>query len=178
MGLLYQRDGVPSIFKYPDDGLLPLRNILTAQQIIHPDNKSLEGDLVRHAIKRGFTTNTTVGTLTRFMSFVRKYFNVESLEVPILSYEHNSGTFSGGGDSGSIIVSATGEFVELLTGWTNSGTNGSASPSLFSSSRFGSSSRRSSPVPICTLTTLKNSSPTWARFVSFSSFFILIVPRN
>ena len=62
------------------------------------------------------------------MSFVRKYFptgNVESLEVPILSHEHDPGTFSKGGDSGSLVVSARGEFVALLTGGTSKGTDGS-----------------------------------------------------
>ena len=62
------------------------------------------------------------------MSYVRKYFptgDVESLEVPILSHKHDNGTFSKGGDSGSLIVSALGEFVALLTGGTNKGTDGS-----------------------------------------------------
>ena len=36
-----------------------------------------------------------------------------------------TGTFPEGGDSGSIIVSPLGEFISLLTGWTNKGTGGS-----------------------------------------------------
>lgn len=126
--LLYERDDVESTFKYPADGLLILRNILTAQQISNPDNKTLEGDLIRRAIKRGFTTNTTVGTISRFMSFARKYFptgNLESIELPILPHENETGTFSKGGDSGSTIVSPKGEFISLLTGGTNKGTDGS-----------------------------------------------------
>jgi hypothetical protein len=62
------------------------------------------------------------------MSFICKYSatdNVESLEVPIYSHKHDSGTFSKEGDSGSLIVSARGEFVALLTGGTNKGTDGS-----------------------------------------------------
>ncbi|KAI9453238.1 hypothetical protein BJY52DRAFT_850915 [Lactarius psammicola] len=126
--LLYERDDVESTFKYPDDGLLILRNILTAQQISNPNNKTLEGDLIHRAIKRGFTTNTTVGTISRFMSFVRKYFptgNLESIELPILPHENETGTFSKGGDSGSTIVSPKGEFISLLTSRTNKGTDGS-----------------------------------------------------
>ncbi|EJC99999.1 uncharacterized protein FOMMEDRAFT_142497 [Fomitiporia mediterranea MF3/22] len=126
--LMYERIDVPSEFKYPDDGLLTLRGMLTADQVNNPNTLNLQGDRIRRVLKRGFTTNTTVGTLTRFMSFVRKYFitgNVESLEVPILSHEHDSGTFSKGGDSGSLIVSAHGEFVALLTGGTNKGMDGS-----------------------------------------------------
>ncbi|KAH8999802.1 hypothetical protein EDB86DRAFT_3138975, partial [Lactarius hatsudake] len=126
--LMYERIDVPSEFKYPDDGLLPLRGMLTADQVNNPNTLNLQGDRIRRVLKRGFTTNTTVGTLTGFMSFVRKYFttgNVESLEMPIFSHEHDSGTFSKGGDSGSLIVSARGEFVALLTGGTNKGTDGS-----------------------------------------------------
>ncbi|TFY75008.1 hypothetical protein EWM64_g9004 [Hericium alpestre] len=126
--LMYERNDIPSEFKYPDDGLLTLRGMLTAYQVNNPNTLNLQGDRIHRVLKRGFTTNTTVGTLTRFMSFVRKYFttgNVESLEVPILSHEHDSGTFSKGGDSGSLIVSALGEFVALLTGGTSKGTDGS-----------------------------------------------------
>lgn len=126
--LMYKRIDDPSEFKYPEDGLLTLRGMLTADQVNNPNTLNLQGDPIRRVLKRGFTTNTTVGTLTRFMSFVRKYFttgNVESLEVPILSHEHDSGTFSKGGDSGFLIVSALGEFVALLTGGTNKGTGGS-----------------------------------------------------
>ncbi|PIL25967.1 hypothetical protein GSI_11721 [Ganoderma sinense ZZ0214-1] len=126
--LTYQRIDVQSQFKYPDNGLLTLRGMLTAAQVNNPNTVNLQGNRIRRVLKRGFTTNTTVGTLTRFMSFVRKYFitgNLESLEVPILSHEHDSGTFSKGGDSGSLIVSPRGEFIALLTGGTNKGTDGS-----------------------------------------------------
>lgn len=126
--LMYQRDDVPSDFKYPDNGLLALRGMLTADQVTNPTNLTLQGDRVRRVLKRGFTTNTTVGTLTRFMSFVRQYFqigNQESLEVAILSHEQDSGTFSKRGDSGSLIVSTIGEFIALLTGGTNKGTDAS-----------------------------------------------------
>ncbi|KAH8116061.1 hypothetical protein DFH11DRAFT_1507017 [Phellopilus nigrolimitatus] len=123
-----ERDDDPSDFKYPDNGLLALRGMLTADQVNNPTNLNLQGDRVRRVLKRGFTTNTTVGTLTKFMSFVRQYFqtgNRESLEVAILSHEQDSGTFSKGGDSGSLIVSTIGEFLALLTGGTNKGTDSS-----------------------------------------------------
>ena len=127
-GLMYDRVDVPSELKYPEDGLLALKGMLTAEEINNPNSSNLQGDRIRRVIKRGLTTKTTVGTMTRFMSYVRKYFptgDVESLEVPILSHEHDTGTFSKGGDSGSLIVSALGEFVALLTGGTNKGTDGS-----------------------------------------------------
>ncbi|KAF8884562.1 hypothetical protein CPB84DRAFT_1816945 [Gymnopilus junonius] len=113
--LMYERDDVISEFKYPDHG----------QQ---PHTLNLQGDRVRRVLKRGLTTNTTVGTVTGFMSFLRRYFptgNVESLELAILSHENESDTFSKGGDSGALIVSATGEFVALLTGGISKGKDGS-----------------------------------------------------
>ncbi|OJT10160.1 hypothetical protein TRAPUB_13265 [Trametes pubescens] len=125
---MYERIDVLSEFKYPEDGLLHLRGMFTADQVNNPNTLNLQGDRVRRVIKRGFSTNTTVGTLTRFMSFGRKYFStggIESFEVPILSHENDSGSFSRGGDSGSIIVSATGEFVALLTGGPTSLKDGS-----------------------------------------------------
>jgi hypothetical protein len=102
--------------------------MLTADQFNNPSNLNFQGDRVRRVLKRGFTTNTTVGTLTKFMSFVRQYFptgNQESLEVAILPHEKDSGPFSRGGDSGSLIVSTTGEFLALLTGGTTKGTDSS-----------------------------------------------------
>jgi len=126
--LIYERVDVPSEFKYPDNSLLTLRGMLNADQINHPTNLNLQGNRVRRVLKRGFTTNTTVGTLTKFMSFVRQYFptgNIESLEIAILPHEQDSGTFSKGGDSGSIIVSTLGEYVALLTGGSYKGTDAS-----------------------------------------------------
>ncbi|KAL4253026.1 hypothetical protein ABKN59_002207 [Abortiporus biennis] len=126
--LLYGHDNVPSGFKDLENGLLHLQGILTHEQLNKLGIKNLQGDpvRVRRVLKRGFTTNTTIGTLTRFMSLVRKYFptgNLESIELPIIPHEE-TGMFSEGGDSGSIIVSPTGEFVSLLTGGTNKANGG------------------------------------------------------
>jgi hypothetical protein len=124
--MMHERDDVPFEFRYPDDGLLTLRNTLDVNQINTPNTLTLQGDRIRRVLKRGFGTNTTVGTLTGFRAFVRQYFptgNLESLEVVILSHEDDPAVaFSQGGDSGSLIVSAAGEFVALLTGGTNKGT--------------------------------------------------------
>jgi hypothetical protein len=125
---MYERIDVPSEFKYPDHGLLELGGMLTADQVENPNSLDAHGDRIRRVLKRGFKTNTTVGTLPRFMSFVRKYFTagtLESLELAILSHESQTGPFSKGGDSGALVVSATGEFVGIITGGTNKGTDGS-----------------------------------------------------
>ncbi|KAF4619396.1 hypothetical protein D9613_005528 [Agrocybe pediades] len=126
--LLEDHNDSPPAFKYPINGLLVLEGILTAEEIASPNSLDLHGHQIRRVIKRGYATNTTVGTVTRFMSYVRIYSGIsiaESLELPILSHERETGAFSKGGDSGSLIVSPQGEFVALLTGGTNKGTDGS-----------------------------------------------------
>ena len=102
---------MPSEFEYPEEGLLPVQGVLSAADINNPNSKNLEGERIRRVIKRGFTTNTTVGTLSRFMSHGRKYFatgNLDSVEVAILPHNNDSIAFSRGGDSGALIVDALG----------------------------------------------------------------------
>ncbi|KAJ7211379.1 hypothetical protein GGX14DRAFT_534701 [Mycena pura] len=124
--LVLERLDAPSNFKYPQYGLLNLRGMLEGEQ----GTVKLQRDAIRRVLKRGFTTKTTVGTLGNFQSFVCKYFlisggTLESIELPILSHENDTGTFSKGGDSGALIVSPKGEFVGLLTGGASKGTDGS-----------------------------------------------------
>lgn len=124
---MYDRIDVPSEFRYPENGLIHLQRMLTAEQVNNPSRPNLQGERIRRVLKRGFTTQITIGTLKRFGSFVRKYStagNMESLKLPILSHENETGTFSKGGDPRSLIVSALGKFVGLLTGGSNSGTDG------------------------------------------------------
>jgi hypothetical protein len=126
--LMYDHIDMPSEFEYPEEGLLPVQGMLSAADINNPNSKNLEGERIRRVIKRGFTTNTTVGTLSRFMSHGRKYFatgNLDSVEVAILPHDNDSIAFSRGGDSGALIVDALGRFVALLTGGTNKGTDSS-----------------------------------------------------
>ncbi|KAB5589638.1 hypothetical protein CTheo_6911 [Ceratobasidium theobromae] len=128
LSLIYGPDDVPSEFKFPPHGRLKLRDMLTADQVKAPNSKDLSGDPVRRVMKYGFTTEFTIGSLGKFMSFVRKYFptgHQESIELPIFNHESEPGTFSKGGDSGSLIVDIMGRFVSLLTGGSNTGTDGS-----------------------------------------------------
>ncbi|KAH9931504.1 uncharacterized protein B0H18DRAFT_1093306 [Fomitopsis serialis] len=98
----------PNEFVYPPEGLFELRGILTEEEIHTPNNKPLQGAPFR------------LGNLSGFLSHVRRYFiagSIDSIEVAI--HPHNdSGPFSRGGDSGSVIVDARGRFVALLTGGT------------------------------------------------------------
>jgi hypothetical protein len=118
---MYDRFDAPHEFVYPSEGLFKLRGILTQEEIRTPNNKTPQGDPIRRVIKRGFTTLTTVGGLSGFLSHVRRYFvtgNIDSVEVAIHPHNSNSGPFSRGGDSGSVIVDDLGRFVALLTGGT------------------------------------------------------------
>ena len=123
---MYDRIDVPSKFKYPEEGLLSVQGMLSAADINNPNSKNLEGERTRRVIKRGFTTNTTVGTLSGFMSHGRKYSTagkLDSVEVAILPHDIDSIAFSKDGDSGALIVDALGRFVALLTGGTDKGTD-------------------------------------------------------
>ncbi|KDQ24993.1 hypothetical protein PLEOSDRAFT_1107914 [Pleurotus ostreatus PC15] len=114
--LIYNRTDVSSKFTYPDNSILPLSGMLTADELDNP-NLNLQGDHIRHVIKHRSATNTTIGTLSPFMSFVCKYYsigNVESLELPILSHKSEPGAFAKEGDSESLIVSASGRARELM----------------------------------------------------------------
>ncbi|KAG8827367.1 hypothetical protein FRC18_009909 [Serendipita sp. 400] len=109
-------------FIYPPEGLLELRGILSREEIRKPNNKSTpERDSIRFVIKCGFKTLTAVGGLSEFLSHVRLYFvtgNIDSVEAAIHPHSNDSGSFSRGSDSGSIIVGVLGKFVSLLTGET------------------------------------------------------------
>ncbi|KAI1791811.1 hypothetical protein LXA43DRAFT_1136373, partial [Ganoderma leucocontextum] len=121
IGLMYPRIDAPSDFDYPADRLLELRGILSAKEIRIPNNKDHKGDPMRYVIKRSLTSLTTIGCLTGFESHVRRYFVLgsrDSVEAAVYPYGNDSGPFSRGGDSGSIIVDALGKFVALLTGAT------------------------------------------------------------
>jgi hypothetical protein len=116
---MYDPFDAPQESVYPPEGLFEPRGILTQEEIRTPDNKTLQEDRMCRVIKHGFTTPTTVGGLSGFLSHVRQYFprgHLDSVEVAI--HNNDSGPFSRGGDSGSVVVDALGRFVALLTGGT------------------------------------------------------------
>ncbi|KAJ7600583.1 hypothetical protein C8J56DRAFT_767396 [Mycena floridula] len=106
---MYARTDKQPRFEYPIGRLFKLEGFLTEHQMRRG-----------YVIKRGLTTLTTIGHPTGLFSYARQYFSnqthQDSKEWAILPYDHNSGAFAEGGDSGSIIASGTGEFGGLLTG--------------------------------------------------------------
>ena len=124
MGLMYPHDDAQSLFDYPEDRLYK-----PAAAIRDPNNQDLEGDPVRFVIKRGHTTFTSLGRLTGFESYPSA--GVASLApstqlVAVHAYDNDSGSFSRGGDSGSLIVGPQAQVYcpSYLTGGT--GLSGSA----------------------------------------------------
>lgn len=119
---MYNRDDVPSEFEYPLDGLANIQGMLTVDEINKPNNLNLAGGAIRRVIKRGVTTNTTVGTMTKFKTHTRQYLSLgtprDSIKVTILPHSDPPGPFSCSSDSGALIIDALFKFVALLTGGT------------------------------------------------------------
>ncbi|KAG6369895.1 hypothetical protein JVT61DRAFT_13360 [Boletus reticuloceps] len=101
---------VPSEFKFPDHSLLHLKRILTADEVKHPNSKDTQGNPIRRVLKDGYMSSLT---------------SAKPVKLPIFNNEDEPGTFSKGGDSGSLIVNILSRFVVLLTGGLNKGTDGS-----------------------------------------------------
>lgn len=83
-------------------------------------NASNDGENGFYVIKRGLTTLTTISRATGFFSYTREYFanqaHRDSIEWAVPPYNNDSGAFSKGGGSGSMIASGTGKFGGFLTG--------------------------------------------------------------
>lgn len=154
---------------YPRDRLLPFKAVFPAEQITNPSSSLQHHDSIRRIIKRGGATKTTVGTLSRYKSYIRRYFSTgifETLEVPILSHEHDTlGCFAKEGDSGAAIVTPSGEIVAMLIGGTASRHSNRdadiayATPFEWIWDAVREESRRSSLVQIWTSTIFKDSPP-------------------
>jgi len=116
---MYPRDDGMTTFKYPDDRLLPLRDMFTKELMREPDMLDHDNEACLLVIKSGNTTNITIRRATGIFSFVRDDdTGEESMEWAIYNYDNKSGVFSAPGDSGSIIVDGLGRIGGLLTGGT------------------------------------------------------------
>lgn len=109
-------------FKYPSDGLLKLQGIIPEKLLRNPDVLNINGEPCLPVAKNGLTTGPTIGLANGIFSIVREYFSNgtqrTSMELTIMPYGDETGVFSKGGDSGSIIVDGRGRFGGLLTGGT------------------------------------------------------------
>lgn len=115
---MYARNDAQSEFEYPEDRLFELHDITSADEIRNPSNRDLNNHRARYVIKRGLITKTTIGHISAFDSYVRRYTHhscLDSIEVAIFPYDNNSGPFSRSGDSGALIADARGKFAAILT---------------------------------------------------------------
>ena len=90
---MYPCDDAQSLFDYPEDCRI---HSFPPRRSRDPDNQDLEGNLVRFVIRCGHTTFTSIGRLTGFESYQRRYgifgtFN--SVEVAVHAYDNDSGSF-------------------------------------------------------------------------------------
>ncbi|KAH8119558.1 hypothetical protein DFH11DRAFT_1838878 [Phellopilus nigrolimitatus] len=116
---MYPRDDGKTTFKYPPNRLLPLRGMITEELMRRPDMLDHDNEACLLVIKSGNATDVTIGRATGIFSFVRdEETGEESKEWAIYNYDNESGVFSKGGDSGSIIVDGLGRIGGLLTGGT------------------------------------------------------------
>lgn len=112
----------PPSFKYPGNRLLKFSSTISDEEMWKPGPKTLnhDNDLCIMVIKRGCTSDLTVGCLNTVRSFTKVYFKGQpsqvSKEVAVLPHNSKYGAFSRLGDSGSAVVDGKGRFAGLLTG--------------------------------------------------------------
>jgi hypothetical protein len=68
---MYPRDDGKTTFKYPDDRLLPLRDIITEKRMREPDMLIHDNEACLLVIKNGNATDVTIGRATGIFSLVR-----------------------------------------------------------------------------------------------------------
>ncbi|KAH9947232.1 hypothetical protein B0H21DRAFT_821995 [Amylocystis lapponica] len=111
-----------SSFEYPGDRLLRCSGTVSDQEMFRPDprNKDHDDDPVIMVLKNGKTSKLTVGRLNTIRAFVREHNNgvagKMSKEISVMPRNSKSGPFSKPGDSGSVVIDATGRICGILTG--------------------------------------------------------------
>jgi hypothetical protein len=111
---MYPRDDGEATFKYPDDRLLPLRDMISEERMREPDTCGHDNEPCLLVVKNGSATDVTIGRATGIFSFVRD----DDTGEESTDYDNQSGAFSAPCDSGSIIVDGLGRIGGLLTGGT------------------------------------------------------------
>ncbi|EED81207.1 predicted protein [Postia placenta Mad-698-R] len=106
-------------FTYPGDRLLKLKGTIPDDEMRHPTALDENNDPCLIVIKRGNTTNLTVGRASDICSYARIYDDNDKAETSkewaILPFDSKSGPFSAKGDSGSVVVDGLGRIGGLLT---------------------------------------------------------------
>ena len=110
----------PHNFAYPGNRLLKLRGTIPKEEIQRPKMLDWDSKACITVLKRGRSTNLTVGKATTFVSYTRKHFSENntavSKELAVIPLDKESGVFSAKGDSGSVVVDGLGRIAGILTG--------------------------------------------------------------
>ena len=113
------RDDGKTTFKYPDDRLPPLRDMITEERMRSPNMLDHDNDACLFVIINGNVTDVTIGCGTGILSFLRDDdIGDESMKWAYYNYINKSGVFSAPGDSRAIIVDGLGRIGGLFVGGT------------------------------------------------------------
>ena len=100
--------------------LFPVSDVVTHDEIRHPQYRDAHGDQALFVMKNGMATGTTIGHANGPGSFTRVYTDNSvahtSIELAVLPYDRERSPFSAPGDSGAIILDRAGRVVAFLTG--------------------------------------------------------------
>jgi hypothetical protein len=106
-------------FTFPGDHLLTLFGTIPKEEMRNPQMWDKDGEACIMVLKRGRTTDLTVGRATTFVSYTRKYFSEHdtamSKEWAIIPLDKESGPFSAEGNSGSVVVDELGRIGGIIT---------------------------------------------------------------
>jgi len=109
----------PSNFTFPGNRLLRIWGTIPREEMREPKMFDQNGEACITVLKRGRSTNLTLGRATTFVSYTRKYISENdaavSKEWVVIPLDKESGGFSAKGDSGSVVVDSLGRIVGMAT---------------------------------------------------------------
>ncbi|KAF8958833.1 hypothetical protein BDZ97DRAFT_1840183 [Flammula alnicola] len=113
-------------FTWPGNRLLKLSGPIPQAEMRHPPMSDPDGEACIPVLKRGRTTDLTVGKATTFVSYTRNLYFSEparrdgaaavSKAWAVIPLDKESGPFAAKGDSGAVVVDGVGRIAGILTG--------------------------------------------------------------
>jgi len=117
--MMQPNPGNPRNFTFPGNRLLKLWGTIPKEEMREPKMLDHNGEACITVLKRGRSTNLTVGRATTCVSYTRKYIGENitvSKECVVIPLDNKSGVFSTKGDSGSVVVDGLGRIAGIVTG--------------------------------------------------------------
>ncbi|KAF8970307.1 hypothetical protein BDZ97DRAFT_1753925 [Flammula alnicola] len=124
-------------FTWPGNRLLKLSGPIPQAEMRHPPMSDPDGEACITVLKRGRTTDVTVGkATTNFVSYTRNLYLSEpdserdgtaaaaaSKALAVIPLDKECGPFAAKGDSGAVVVDGVGRIAGILTGGGGGGAN-------------------------------------------------------